>query len=285
MKTAAFQLHKPSSTKEAVELLALHADEDGRVIAGGQSLVPSMMFRMAVPPHLIDINGIKELSELKVEKDSLLIGAAVRHLRFEKPVEPGPTGKLLARVVKHIAHYPIRTRGTFCGSLAQSDPSSEWCLTAATLGAVMIAQSVRGKREIQAKDYFKGIMETALEPDEILVGVRLPLLPDDAVFGFTEFSRRQGDYAMSMGLATWQVVGGVIAGARLGIGGAEPHPRRMVEAETMLNGQAPSLKLIASAAAAAADAIDPLEDVQADAEYRRDLVRAMARRAMEQCLS
>lgn len=284
MKTASFQLHRPASTEEAAQLLSRYADDDGRVIAGGQSLVPSMMFRMSAPPHLIDINGIAALSELKVEKDHLLIGAGVRHARFEQPVEPGPTGKLLARIVKHIAHYPIRTRGTFCGSLAQSDPSSEWCLTAATLETVMIARSVRGEREIRVEDYFKGIMETALEPDEILVGVRLPLLPPDAVYGFSEFSRRQGDYAMAMALATWQVVGGVIANARFGIGGAEPHPRRMARAEEMLNGAKPTKKLFAEVADVAASLIDPIEDVQADAAYRRDLVRAMSRRAMEQCL-
>jgi len=285
MKTATFQLHKPSSIAEVTQLLAAFSAEDGRVIAGGQSLVPSMMFRMAAPPHLIDINEVRELSEVVISHEHITIGATVRHVRFEQPVEPGPTGRLLARVVKHIAHYPIRTRGTFCGSLAQSDPSSEWCLAAATLDATIVAESTRGRREIPVVQFFKGIMETALEPDELLVAVRLPLLPEGTVTGFKEFSRRQGDYALSMAMASWRVVDGLISEARLGVGGAEAHPRRIKEAEDQLNGNAPSHELISLAAQTAAKLIDPLEDVQADAEYRRDLVRAMSKRAMEQCLS
>lgn len=284
MKADHFSIYKPESVNEAVKLLAQYADQDGRVIAGGQSLVPTMMFRMANPPHLIDINGIKDLSKLSIEDARLKIGAAVRHSQFESPVESGPTGRLLSEVVRHIAHQPIRTRGTFCGSLAQSDPSSEWCLTAATLGATVVAESVRGQREIPIAEYFLGIMETSLSADEMIVSVNIPLLSDDAVFGFEEFSRRKGDYAMAMALVTWRLVDGVIVDARVGIGGAEAHPRRIWDAEGILNGAEPTSELIARAAKLCANSIEPLEDVQADGAYRRDLVRAMAKRAMEKCL-
>src|SRR5690606_34296676 len=120
---------------ETLAMLAEFADDDGRVIAGGQSLVPTMAFRLARPRHLIDINDVGELNYLEIREGKLHIGAGVRHATFEKPVEGGPLGQLLAEVVKHIAHMPIRTRGTFCGSLANADPASEWCAVAAALDA------------------------------------------------------------------------------------------------------------------------------------------------------
>jgi carbon-monoxide dehydrogenase medium subunit len=157
-------------------------------------------------------------------------------------------------------------------------------MASATLGATVIVEGSGGRREIPIEDYFRGIMDTAREAEELIVAVRLPLLPADSVAGFIEFSRRLGDYAMAMALATWRMVNGVITDARLGIGGAEAHPRRIAEAEALLNGKTPSREIFAEAAEIAAGAIDPLEDVQADAAYRRDLVRAMAKRAMEKCV-
>src|SRR5262245_14205807 len=161
MKPAPFAYHAPKTLAEAVDILGRVAPEDGRVIAGGQSLVPAMAFRVARPAHLVDINNVQELDRLAVAGDHLSIGACVRHQRFERPVTDNPLGALLARVVRHIAHYPIRTRGTFCGSIAHADPASEWCLVASTLGAEMVAQSRRGRRTIAAADYFTGIMSTA----------------------------------------------------------------------------------------------------------------------------
>src|SRR5882724_9462574 len=189
MKPAPFRYHAPKTIEEAVETLAEVASEDGRVLAGGQSLVPIMAFRLARPTHLVDINGVEALARLAVDGDKLSIGACVRHAAFHKPVVDGPLGRLLAAVVRHIAHYPIRTRGTFCGSLAHADPASEWCLVAATLGAQIVAVSTRGTRTLAAADFFHGVMSTALAPDELLVEVRLPLLPNGARFGFFEYSR------------------------------------------------------------------------------------------------
>ncbi len=208
-------------------MLAEYAPDDGRVLAGGQSLVPTMAFRLARPHHLIDINGIAALDRIAVENDRLVIGAGVRHQAFRRPVVAGPLGELLSAVMHHIAHYPIRTRGTFCGSVAHADPASEWCLVAATLGAEMVARSTRGIRVIAAEDYFQGIMTTALEPDELLAEVRLPLLPATTRWGFYEFNRRAGDFALGMALVTYDVANGVIAMPRVGVGGAEAHARRM----------------------------------------------------------
>src|SRR3954452_13104970 len=198
MKPAAFQYHAPKTVDEALAILAKVAPEDGRVLAGGQSLVPTMAFRLARPAHLVDINGIKSLAELAVRGDKLSIGACVRHSAFHRPAIEGPLGKLLSTVVRHIAHYPIRTRGTFCGSLAHADPASEWCAVAAALDASMVARSVRGTRVIPAREFFAGMMTTALADDELLVEVRLPLLPPEARFGFYEFNRRAGDFALAM---------------------------------------------------------------------------------------
>ncbi|HEV2956456.1 MAG TPA: FAD binding domain-containing protein [Xanthobacteraceae bacterium] len=281
MKPAPFAYHAPTSVAQAAAMLGKLAAADGRILAGGQSLVPTMAFRLARPAHLIDINGIAALERLAVEDGRLSIGACVRHAAFHRPAVARPLGALLTVVVRHIAHYPIRLRGTFCGSLAHADPASEWCLVAATLGAEMTAMSTRGTRTILAADFFTGIMTTALGEDELLTAARLPLLAPDTRFGFCEFSRRVGDYALAMALATFRVEGGVIIDPRLGVGGAEASPRRIPEAEAALAGRPPEATVLRAAAEAAAAAIDPLEDIQADAAYRRDLVRAMTRRALE----
>jgi aerobic carbon-monoxide dehydrogenase medium subunit len=281
MKPAPFTRHVPRTVDEVVSALAEYAPQDGRILAGGQSLVPIMAFRMARPAHLIDINEVEGLDRLAVDADYLSIGARVRHGAFHKPVIDGPLGHLLAYVAKHIAHYPIRMRGTFCGSLAHADPSSEWCLVSATLGAQLVVKSIRGERIVPVEDFLEGIMTTTLQEDDFLAEARLPLLPDDARFGFYEFSRRAGDFAMSAALVTYRMADGKITDARVGIGGAEDHARRIAEAEHVLNGQPPSHALFVAAGEAAAQAVDPMEDIQTTAEYRRDLVRAVTRRALE----
>src|SRR5262249_60360597 len=156
----------------ALVLRAESAPDGGRVLAGGQSLVPTMAFRLARPHHLVDINGIESLRRLAVADGKLVIGAGVRHQAFHRPVVDGPLGALLSAVMRHIAHYPIRTRGTFCGSIAHADPASEWCLVAATLGAEMVARSARGTRVIVAAAYFRGMRTTALGPDRLLAAGR-----------------------------------------------------------------------------------------------------------------
>src|SRR4029077_7244202 len=189
MKPAPFQYHAPKTIEEAVATLAEVAGDDGRVLAGGQSLVPIMAFRLAKPAHLVDINGVEALRRLAVDGDMLSIGACVRHAAFHKPVVDGPLGRLLAKVVRHIAHHPIRTRGTFCGSIAHADPASEWCMVAATLDADIVLRRVRGTRTVKAGDFFEGIMTTARADDELLTAVELPILQADTRAGFCEFSR------------------------------------------------------------------------------------------------
>jgi aerobic carbon-monoxide dehydrogenase medium subunit len=282
MKPAPFQYHAPTTIDEAVRTLAEVAGEDGRVLAGGQSLVPIMAFRLARPGHLVDINGVATLRRLAVDGDRLSIGACVRHAAFHKPVVEGPLGRLLATVVRHIAHYPIRTRGTFCGSIAHADPASEWCAVAAALDADMIARRAGGTRTIPAQDFFRGIMTTALDEDEILVEVRLPILPADTRFGFYEFNRRAGDFALAMALVTYRVEDGMISSARVAVGGVESQPRRIAQAEQALAGRLPDRAAFEAAAAAVAAAVDPLDDATTSASYRRDLAQTVTRRALEQ---
>jgi carbon-monoxide dehydrogenase medium subunit len=282
MKPARFRYHAPKTIEEAVDTLAEVAADDGRVLAGGQSLVPIMAFRLARPAHLVDINGVDALRRLAVDGERLCIGAGVRHATFHKPVVDGPLGRLLAAVVRHIAHYPIRTRGTFCGSIAHADPAAEWCLVAAALEAAMVARSAGGTRIIPAQDFFRGIMTTALNEDELLTEVRLPILPADSRFGFYEFNRRAGDFALAMALVTFRLQDGVIREPRVAVGGVEPQPRRMVDAERALAGRAAERAAFEAAAAAVASAVDPLEDAVTSATYRRDLARTVTRRALEQ---
>jgi len=281
MKPAAFEYHAARSVEEAVATLAEVAPDQGRILAGGQSLVPTMAFRLATPEHLVDINGIEELGRLAVEDGVLSIGACVRHAAFHRPVTDGGLGAILTSMAGHIGHYPIRQRGTFCGSLAQADPSSEWCLAAVTLDATITAQSTRGRRTIAGADFIQGIMTTALEDDELLVETRIALPAADTRFGFAEFSRRAGDFALAMALVSFRLSDGVMHDARLGIGGAEDHPRRITQAEAALDGQPPGRPAFAAAAAAVAAALDPMEDAGTSAQYRRELAQCLARRALE----
>jgi len=281
MKPAPFTYHAPKSVDEAVALLATWGPQDGRVLAGGQSLIPTMAFRVARPAHLIDINGIAELSRMATSDGVLNIGACVRHAAFEMDAVPGPTGALLRTVVRNIAHYPIRTRGTFCGSIAHADPASEWCCVMAALDGVVVLRSRRGIRRLRVAEFYQGVMATALEEDELLVAAELPLLAEGTRTGFTEFSRRKGDFAIAMALVCYQLDNGSIAEPRIAVGGAEACARRVRQAEQALRGHPPSADVFAKAGEAAAAAIDPLEDINNTAAYRRSLVRTLVERALE----
>jgi aerobic carbon-monoxide dehydrogenase medium subunit len=284
MKPAAFIYHAPRSVDEALALLAEHGD-DGKVLAGGQSLVPAMNFRLARPATLIDINRIAALDFVTREDGWLRIGALTRHVAFEQPVATGLLGALLPQVARCVAHLPIRVRGTFVGSLAHADPAAEWSLVAATLGAQIVARSSAGERILAADGFFRTAFTTALRPDELITEVRLPLQGDAWRCGFMEFSRRKGDFALAMALAALRLEGDLIVEARLGVGGTEHRPRRIEAAEQILVGATASAQALAEAAAAAASALEPVADIHASAEYRCDLAQVMARRALERALA
>jgi len=280
MKPQSFVYAAPESVEDVLDLLGRHGP-DAAVLAGGQSLVPIMAFRLAKPAHLVDINEIEELSKIASDGKTLSIGARVRHAAFHKAVVPGPLGAILTHVARHIAHYPIRMRGTFCGSIAHADPASEWCLVAATLGATMVAKSTRGERLIAAKDFFQGLMTTALAEDELLTEVRLPIPPNDTKFGFNEFNRRAGDFAIAAAFVSYRLKDGKIVEPHIGVGGAEPTPRRLTDTENELAGKSPGDAAFRRAADIASQVIEPLQDHQTSFDYRCDLVRAVVRRALE----
>jgi len=286
MKPAPFAYYAPRTVADAVALLSRLSSDDGRIIAGGQSLLPMMAFRLARPRHLIDINLIADLSQLMIEDGTLSIGATVRHSAFEEPIPAsGQLGRMLAEIARNVAHAPIRSRGTFCGSLANSDPASEWCLVSVATEAEIVAQSARGIRTIPAQRFFTGIMSNGLEPDELVVRTQIKMLPDNTRFGFCEISRRAGDFAMASAVAFYRVVNGRITHPAIAVGAVEPQPRRIAAAERMLDGNLPDRSLFSEAAATCSATVDPMDDEHIPGSYRRELVEAVVQRALERSLS
>jgi carbon-monoxide dehydrogenase medium subunit len=284
MKPCSFRYFAPRAVDDALDLLAAHGQE-GKILAGGQSLVPAMNFRLARPTSLIDINRIDALDYVREEGGELRIGALARHARFEAPVSGGALSMFLPRVARHIGHLPIRSRGTFGGSIAHADPASEWCLLAATLDAELVIASRSGRRRVRPDEYFVGALTTALEPDELLTEIRLPMLDDGWRTGFAEFSRRAGDFALAMCAAFLRFEDGLVIEARIGVGGATDRPSRIAGAEAVVTGTDGGPTIVHEAGTIAAETIDPLEDIHASAEYRRDLVLAMVKRALNQAFA
>lgn len=254
--------------------------EDGRAIAGGQSLVAAMNFRLARPDVLIDLNGVRELDFIEETPTELVIGAMTRHATFDKPVCDGPLGRLLSKVVRHIAHYPIRNRGTFGGSLCHADPASEWCLVAATLDATLKIGNVDGDRQVPASGFFRGSFSTAVEPGDLLIAIRLPKLEVAWGTGFYEYARRKGDFALAMALAALRVEAGVISAARVGLGGVADHAKRMEDLEAELVGKPATAETFAAVGKLASERVDPYGDIHGSAEYRRDLTATVLARAL-----
>lgn len=281
MKPARFDYYQARSTAEALSVLG-RCGPEAKVLAGGQSLVPAMNFRLARPAVLVDINKVGELARLTDEGGLLRVGSMVRHAAFEQPVDDGPLGRLLSMAARHVGHLPIRIRGTFGGSLAHADPAAEWCVIAMLLDAEMEAAGSGGARRIPASDFFRTVFTTALEPDELLVEARLPKPPPSTRVGFQQFSRRAGDFAVAMAAVALDVRGGRVAEARIALGGVSDRPVRAAGAEEALAGGPAEGGALAEAAEAAAREVDPLEDIHGSAEYRRDLVRVLTRRALEQ---
>ncbi|MBR0752004.1 xanthine dehydrogenase family protein subunit M [Bradyrhizobium jicamae] len=279
MKPSAFDYFRPASLSEALALLAKYKD-DCKILAGGQSLVPAMNFRLARPAILIDINDLGELDYIFADDNGLHIGALTRHAAFHRRVVDGPLGALLSKVARHIAHYPIRQRGTFAGSLAHADPASEWCLVATALNAAIVAKSIRGDRRISVGDFFNGTFATDLAADELLAEIHLPAMGPGWRTGFFEFSRRAGDFALGMALAALRIEDGIVREARLGVGGVADRAIRLESLEDGLVGHAASPELIDSIAREAWALVTPVGDIHASPEYRRDLIATAVRRAL-----
>ena len=284
MKPAHFKYLSALSWEETVGYLSKYEDE-AKIIAGGQTLVPAMNFRLLKPQVLVDVNAVQNGDVIRIDEGKLIIGALARHARFETPVCGGGLERLLPCMSRYIAHAPIRMRGTFAGSLAHADPASEWCTLLATLQGEVVALGPNGERIISAEDFFLFPLQTSLKPFEVIKEIKLPLLDEKWACGFEEFSRRAGDFGLALTLACLSIEEGIINNARIGIGGVAAIPFRSGAAEELLVGGPPSNKLFALAAEAAASEItEPLEDQHATASYRLDLVRALLPRALAQAV-
>jgi carbon-monoxide dehydrogenase medium subunit len=278
MKPAAFEYVAASSADEAVAALA---DGRAQVLAGGQSLVLEMNYRSARPHRLVDINRIPEFDRLSGADGVLRIGPLVRHRAFESGVVPGPLGALLARVAHHIAHPPIRSRGTMLGSLAYAHPAAEWPAVVTGLDGELDLLSTDGRRTVRAADFFRGPLRTARRPDELLTEVRLAVPPPGAVAGFAEHRRTHASFAQLAVVATVTIAGGAVTWARIGLANAADRPVRAHAAEAALLGRPLDDVAIADAARAAADRdAEPRPQPYTDLDYQRHAVGVLTRRAL-----
>lgn len=284
MKPAPFEYQAPDSLDAALSILAENGGE-AKLIAGGQSLVPAMNFRMVQPSLLVDIAGLKELDYVRRTEDGdLQIGALVRHRGIELNPLIAQESPLLHDAVPHIGHPQIRNRGTLGGALVHADPAAELPVIALALGARMQAKSVNGERWIHADSFFHGIFTTEIKPDEILVEVVFPPMPPRTGWSFMEVARRSGDYAM-MGVAVLVTLedDDTCRMARLVYLNAGDGPVDAVKAAQLLQGEKRSSEVIEAAAIAASETdIDPFGNVHASVDYQRHLAYVLTKRALAQ---
>ena len=282
MKPAAFEYRRATAVEDAVDQLTELGDE-AKLLAGGQSLVPMMNFRLVRPSALVDVAGIPDLQYLEPHNGrGLKIGALTPHRWVEEMEDPELLEgfSILKRAARWVGHYPIRTLGTFGGSIAHGDPSAEWCMLAALLDAEILAVGPEGERVIPASDFFHGFFMTALKPDEMIVEIRFPQPAPRAAL--QEFARRAGDYAIVAAAVALDMDDGKCHSARVVLGGVADVPLRVSEAERVLEGAEVGREAFEEAGREAAKVVDPPSDVQGTAEYRRDLSAVMVRRALEE---
>jgi carbon-monoxide dehydrogenase medium subunit len=282
MKPPGFEYVRAQSIDHAVETVSALGD-DAKFIAGGQSLVPLMAVRLSWPSHLIDISGVGELSGIALAPDgALTIGASTVQRTAERSAQVAAACPLLPAAISHIGHFPIRNRGTVGGSLAHGDPASELPLCAVALDAELVTRRPgHVRRVVPASEFFLGPLMTDLQPDELVVEVRIPAWPAGAGWGFAEFSRRSGDFAVVAVAAVLRLAGdGTIADGRIAVAGAGPTPLRVPEAEAALPGRRPGDATFATAGAQVARSLDPQSDSNGSADYRRELSSVLTERAL-----
>ncbi len=284
MKPAPFEYHAPTSLEQALGLKNQFGDE-AKILAGGQSLVPAMNFRVVQPSLLVDLNRVAELSYIR-EEDVIRVGAMTRerHLEFDPSI--AKRTPLLSEAVPFIAHPQIRNRGTIGGSLVHADPAAELPVLMLALNARLKAKNISRERWIEARDFFAGMFTTALEADEILVEIELPFMPPRTGWSFMEVAPRAGDYAL-MGVAAQVTLdeAGKCKEARLVYLNAGEGPVEAKEATQLLEGEPPNEMLIEEAAAFAGDKeINPFGNVHASADFQRHLAKVLTKRTLKQAV-
>jgi len=279
MKPAPFEYQAPATLQEAIALLA--ADPEATVIAGGQSLMPVLAFRLATPTMLVDLRRVPGLANIAVGDDGVRLGARVRWRDIEDDQRLEIAHPLLREAVAHVAHYQIRNRGTVGGSLAHADPAAELPGIAVTCEAEITLVGPAGARTIGAEEFFTGPLSTLRQPDEVITELRLPFWPRGRRWAFQEFAQRQGDFALA-GIALFydEDQRGGARNAHVGVIGACDRPHRLTEVEELLNRHPIDDGLIRQVAATAAQAVDPPEDLHAGAGYRRALVATLTERGL-----
>jgi len=280
MKPAKFDYYDPTTIDEALGLLAQFGDQ-ARPLAGGQSLVPLMNFRLIRPAHLVDLNSVNELSYLRADDGTLRIGATTRQRELERSTEIAERWPLLQEATSFVGHIQIRNRGTVGGSLAHAFPSAELPVAMVTLDASFVLRSPGNQRTARAEDFFLSFMSTVLEPGELLTEISVPPLPVNAGWSYQEVSRRHGDFALAGAASVIALdANGAIHHARLTLTGTTPIRAR--EAEEFLVGKEPSELLVREAARRATENLEQDSDIHASADYRRDACAVLARRALMQ---
>ena len=279
LKPASFAYHRASSVPEAVALLADLGDE-AKILAGGLSLVPMMNFRLARPSALVDVTRIPGLSYLRPGPDGLRIGALTTHRAIETTADPAVLADfgVLPRAARWIGHYPIRSRGTFGGSIAHADPASEWCLLAVLLGAQVVLDRPGGRRTVPAAEFLQGYYTTDAAPDEMITEVWFPRPAGRAVL--TEFAQRAGDFAIVAAAVLADIADGMVRAAGVVVGGVGPLPARIDSAG--LAGQPATAETWRAAGELAAAQVEPPSDTHGSGEYRKRLTATLVSRALAQ---
>ena len=278
MKPAPFAYERPSSVDDAVDALA--ADEDASVLAGGQSLVPMMNTRLSSPGTLVDINGLEELDYVEESNGAVEIGALTRQSDAEASDLVSERVPLVAEALAHVGHPTIRHRGTVCGNLAHSDPTSELPAVARAMDAEFQIRGSDGERTVPAGEFFQGYMTTDVGPDELLTAVRFPVQPDGQGWCFEEMAPREGDYALVGVAATLDIEDGTCESARLAYTGVSDGPVRVPEAEDVLEGEPADEDTFETAGGKAREHLDPPADVHGSSAYRERLVESLTGRAL-----
>lgn len=284
MKFAGFDYAAPASVEEVIRVLA-GAGEEAKLLAGGQSLLPTMAFRLAAPRLLVDLRKVGGLDGIQVDAAGVRLGARVRWCDILAHPGLRHAHPLLVRAVSHVAHYQVRNRGTVGGSLAHADPAAELPGVAVACEGILEVQGLRGRRDIPADGFFTGPLSTVLERDEVILALRLPAWPAGRRWAFQEFSLRRGDFALAGVALQGDLAEGKLREVRVGAIGVGDRARRLKATEKALEGREVSAEALAAAVRVARDEVSPRGDLHASADYRRALFCTLLERGLREAFA
>jgi|TARA_B110000263_G_scaffold248420_1_gene263280 carbon-monoxide dehydrogenase medium subunit len=284
VKSPPFSYKRVETIEQVFDLLDQYGEE-ARILAGGQSLMATLNMRLSAPKLLIDINNIKEMDQIKLENNKIVVGALTRHNKVANSIDIKKYTPLVSKALPHIAHHAIRNRGTFGGSIAFADPAAELPAVSLALEASFVLQSRNGVRTVLAKDFFLGLFDTALHQNEIIVAIEIPIIKEDENCSFIELSRRQGDYAM-IGIAVQGTIkAGIFSNMRLAFFGAGDRPLMAQKAIGILEGEKYTKEITNAVEESLSFDLDPLNDLNGPASMKMHLARVIASRALSEITS